>query len=143
MAFALTVDDFVASIGGTDRLAQIIGADDPEEVLPPLLLAAEGEIEQALSVADYPRISWPDDGGPAATLLTIHGNALVGLYLAARMPELPEGIASAGKAARVWLTDIRAGRAILPGVERARKQTPRIFMSGARPADEAIPAALY
>lgn len=138
----LTVEGFVESIGGADRLSQIIGSGDPDTVMPPYLEAAETEMEESLSVASYPASSWPLEGS-AAIRLRIWGYALAASYLEARMPELPEGIVAAAKAARAGLADIRSGRTAIPGLERTTSQAPRI-LSSERPRDgAAISGQLY
>lgn len=138
----LTVAGFVESIGGADRLSQIIGSEDPDTVMPPYLEAAEAEMEESLSVASYPSTVWPSTG-PAAIRLSIWGYALAASYLEARMPELPEGIVAAAKAARAGLADIRSGRTAIPGLDRTTAESPRILFSARREDGGAISGDLY
>lgn len=138
----LTVAGFVESIGGADRLSQIIGSGDPDTVMPPKLEAAEAEMDESLSVAGYPSSVWPSSG-PAAERLFIIGYALAASYLKSRMAELPEGIASAAKDARSTLADFRSGRTALPGVDRTTVQAPRILFSARREDGGAISGDLY
>ncbi len=138
----LTVEGFVDSIGGADRLSQIIGSGDPDTVMPPFLEAAEAEMEESLSIGSYPASVWPSEG-PVAIRLQIIGYALAASYLKSRMPELPENIVSAAKDARAALADFRSGRTALLGVERTANQPPRILTSARREDGGAISGALY
>jgi hypothetical protein len=139
----LTVNGFVASIGGSDRLAGIIGSEDPDDLMPGKLDAAEAELERDLGPVGYPASAWSAAPDSTKELLSTWGYAIAAGYLASRMPELPEGLKDADKSARARLGEIRSGRASLPGVVRIGRTAPRILTSGARTDGAQVPGALF
>lgn len=143
MPVLLTVDGFVASIGGADRLAGIIGSEDPEDLMPSKLDAAEAELEGSLGPVGYPATAWALAPDATRELLSTWGYAVAAGYLASRMPELPEGLANADKQARLRLAEIRSGRASLPGVVRIGRVAPGIIVSTPRTDGAAVSPALF